>query len=219
MKLNAIMDIVHSAYPDAMTRNYWDPVQRRPAPGMGDTLAEFIINEIADTYDGEADHSIQITEAIRVLERGCSDLRSVITALENARSLPQPEEIVLAIKLFHGRQRPDEELSEWGENGPLLRIEYLHVIYFTTFQLGTPDNDEVWLEDWVHGKQDGVLVDGLFYYDGMFYGDWNILHVAANEVDGDFNRSKALFPRNRHWSDIPKDPDRSYSNENTQAPC
>lgn len=217
MELNAIMDIVHGAYPDAMTHNYWDPVLRRPAPGTGDTLAEFIVKEIADTYDGEAPHSTQLTEAIRVLERARSDVGSVITALEHARSLPQPEDIVLAIKLFHGRQRPDEELSDWGEDGPLLKIEYLHVVYFTTFQLGTPDNDEVWLDDWVHAKQDGILVDGLIHYDGMFYGDWNILHVAASEVDSDFDPMKALFPFTRHWSDIPKDPDRVYADENAKA--
>ena len=217
MKLNEIMEIIHGAYPDAMTRNYWDSVRRRPAPGVGDTLAEFIVKEIADTYDAETAHGTQLTEAIRVLERARSDIGSVVTALQYARSLPQPEDHVLAIKLFNGRQRPDEELSDWGEDGPLLKIEYLHVVYFTTFQLGTPDNDEVWLDDWKHGKQDGVLVDGLIHYDGMFFGDWNVLSVPASRVDGDFDPRRALFPLNRHWSDISKDPDRVYCDENTNA--
>lgn len=213
MQLNAIMEIVHSAYPDAMTRNYWDPVQRRPTPGMGDTLAEFIVKEIADTYDAGSADSEQLTEAIRVLERARSDIGNVAVTLQHARSLPQPESHVLAIKLFHGRQRPDEELIDWGEDGPLLKIEYLHVAYFTTFRIGTSDDTEVWLEAWVHGKQDGVLIDDLFHYDGCFYGDWNILSVQESHVDGDFEPRKAIFPRTRHWSDIPKDPDRVYCDE------
>ncbi len=217
MKLNAIMDIIHSAYPEATTRNYWDPVQRRPAPGIGDTLAEFIVKEVADTYDPQASHRAQLTEAVRVLERARHDLGGVVTALQQARNRPQPEEIVLAIKLFHGRHRPDEQLGDWGEDGPLLKIEYLHVVYFTTFRIGLQEDDEVWLEPWVHGKQDGVLVDELIHYDGMFYGDWNILHVAASEVDGDFERDKAVFPLDRRWTDIPKDPDRIYADENAKA--
>ncbi len=217
MKLNAIMEIIHSAYPDAMTRNYWDPVQRRPAPGSGDTLAEFIVKEIADTYDAKASHSEQLAEAIRVLERARSDIGNVVSALHQVQSLPEPENHVLAIKLFHGRQRPDEDLSDWGSDGPLLRIEYLHSVYFTTFRLGLHDHNEVWLEAWVHGKQDGVLVDDLFHYDDMFYGDWNILSVPESHVDGDFDPRKAVFPLNRHWTDIPKDPSREYSDENANA--
>ena len=217
MQLNAIMDIVHGAYPDAMTRNYWDPVQQRPVPAAGDTLAEFIVKEIADTPDAAVASRDQLSEAVRVLERARSDIGSVVTALQQARSLPPPEAHVLAIKLFHGRQRPDEELRDWGADGPLLRIEYIHVVYFATFQVGTTDNEEVWLEPWTHGKHDGVLVDDLIHYDGMFYGDWNVLSVPESRVDGDFDPRKAVFPLNRHWSDIPRDPDRVYADENAQA--
>ncbi len=76
MKLNAIMEIIHGSYPDGMTRNYWDPVQRQPAPGSGDTLAEFIVREIAETYDTEASD--------------LSDLMMVYSASRLRRALSKP---------------------------------------------------------------------------------------------------------------------------------
>lgn len=108
---------------------------------------------------------------------------------------------VLAIKLFHGRQRPDEDLDRWGSDGPFLKIDSLHCTYFSTFRIGLRDHDEAWLEPWIHGKQDGILVDGLFHYDGVFYGDWTLLAVPETDIDGEFEEAKAVIPRNRHWSE------------------
>jgi len=91
MTLNEILERVHNAYPDGTTRDCWDAQRGRPCSGSGDTLAEFVVREIADTYDAEASHSEQLTEAIRVLERARSDIKHVLRALRQVQARPEPE--------------------------------------------------------------------------------------------------------------------------------
>ena len=82
MQLNALMERVHAAYPDEFTREYWDPAAQRVCAGSGDTLAEFIVKELADTYDQAGTDKDQLDEAVRVLQRAVAELESVIQALE-----------------------------------------------------------------------------------------------------------------------------------------
>lgn len=71
---------------------------------------------------------------------------------------------MMTMKLFHGRKSQNEQLDDWGSDGPLLRIGGFHVTYLSTFRVMLAD------EDWHFLK----LVDGLLYYDGVFYGDFTI---------------------------------------------
>ena len=85
MKLNKLLEIVHRAYPDEMTRECWDSRSQRARSESGDTLAEFIVREIADTYDAEATDEAQLDEALRVTRRACTELTGVIEALEERK--------------------------------------------------------------------------------------------------------------------------------------
>jgi uncharacterized protein YqgQ len=83
MKLNDLMEIVHKAYPDELTREYWESIESRMDPlGSGDTLAEFVVREIADTYDSGATDKEQLYEAARVIRRAENDCARVAEALE-----------------------------------------------------------------------------------------------------------------------------------------
>ena len=82
MKLNEMMEIVHKAYPDELTRECWDKAKQRSHGGAGDTLAEFIVREIADTFEEGATDRAQIADAVLVLNRAQSDLDAVAKALE-----------------------------------------------------------------------------------------------------------------------------------------
>ena len=64
MKLNAILEIVHQAYPDEHTRRCWNTKKQKPQTGTGDTLAEFIVREIVDTFDVDAGDTNQIDAAL-----------------------------------------------------------------------------------------------------------------------------------------------------------
>ena len=82
MKLNELLEIVHRAYPSEDTRRCWDAKKQKVRTGAGDTLAEFIVREIADTYDAEATDEAQLDEALRVMRRACTEVTGVIEALE-----------------------------------------------------------------------------------------------------------------------------------------
>lgn len=83
MTLNELLDIVHSAYPDGATRECWDAERGRASSGSGDTLAEFVVKEIADTYGAQNTDTEQLSEAVRVMERACGDIGDVIEALQS----------------------------------------------------------------------------------------------------------------------------------------
>ncbi len=67
------------------------------------------------------------------------------------------------LKLFHGRASPDEKLDGWGEDGPIFGpFPFFHTTYGVEIQFD---------EDHCHVLQ---ILDGLVYYDDMFYGDWSV---------------------------------------------
>jgi len=70
------------------------------------------------------------------------------------------------IHLFHGRSDPTEHMDSWGEDGPTVGpFQWLHATYLSTFNLG--NDDHTW-------SLDGGS-DSLVYYDGMYYGDFDIV--------------------------------------------
>jgi len=83
MKLNELIKHASAAYPDEMIAEYWDFDNERPRenPDAGDTLALFIANELADTYDSELPGAEQLEAAIRALERAAEEIRGVSEAL------------------------------------------------------------------------------------------------------------------------------------------
>lgn len=73
MKLEKIIAIVDNAYPDGMIQQAFDAFNRyQELPGedrVGDGLAEFIVRELADTYDPKAPKKDQLAEAVRVMSK------------------------------------------------------------------------------------------------------------------------------------------------------
>ena len=84
MTLNELINIASAAYSDGLIAvEYWDFKRERPRRNSngGDTLALFIANEIADTYDQEAAETDQIATAVRAVERAAEELSQVATAI------------------------------------------------------------------------------------------------------------------------------------------
>ena len=88
MTLPQILEVVHRAYPDAFTRCCWDEEASRPIHGTGDTLAGFVVAEIAETYDQAADTATQLAEGERVLTRAGRTLSCLAAALRQQRIRP-----------------------------------------------------------------------------------------------------------------------------------
>ncbi len=70
-------------YPDGYLAEYYDARTGEPKSGSGDTLAEFIVKELKDTFDGEADEVTQVIVAVQALECAMAELEDTIAALEN----------------------------------------------------------------------------------------------------------------------------------------
>jgi len=82
MELNELMKIVDTGFPDGMVRLCWDEQTQQARGDRGDTLAEFIVREIADTFDATAATSEQIKTALDAMKWAAVELGSVISELE-----------------------------------------------------------------------------------------------------------------------------------------
>jgi hypothetical protein len=83
------------------------------------------------------------------------------------------------LQLFHGRKTPDEQMSGWGTEGPVLGpFPFVHSTYGTDIKV---DSDAPIF-----------LVDGLFYYDGAYYGDWSV--ISADHALGDPKLASRIEP-------------------------
>lgn len=82
MTLLQLLTKANRGYPDGFLATYFDAESGRPKPGSGDTLAEFVVKELADTFDPDATDERQIREAVCVLQRAQWDLHDAVRALE-----------------------------------------------------------------------------------------------------------------------------------------
>lgn len=94
---------------------------------------------------------------------------------------------MLTIHLFHGRHHPDEELHDWGFDGP-----YLGPFEAVSFTYGS-----LVAHSAAHERVEFAWFDDLLVYDGRFYGDAEILE-GAPATDGFDPALLALRPP---WSD------------------
>jgi len=76
------------------------------------------------------------------------------------------------LHLFHGRDSINDQLSDWGDNGPVLGpLPYVHVTYHSEIKIG---------DDYEPLR----IVRDLVLYKGKYYGDWSIFDEAAFIEDG-----------------------------------
>ena len=84
MTLNELISKASDAYSDGLiATEYWDFEHECPKRNTkgGDTLAQFIANEIADTYDPEASDEQQLEVVLNALSTARGDLEAVSAAL------------------------------------------------------------------------------------------------------------------------------------------
>lgn len=97
---------------------------------------------------------------------------------------PKGLEPGLYLRLFHGRSRPDEDLSDWGTDGPYIGpLEYVHCTYLTELGLGFKSavDHERYFSDGIPGDCRTAEIrfkDDLAVYAGVFYGDWSVSVVG-----------------------------------------
>ncbi len=82
LSLAQLLDLANRHYPDGWLAEYFDPSTGERTVGSGDTLAQFIVVEISETFASEATAPEQLDEARRVLLRAIDDLHGVIRAFD-----------------------------------------------------------------------------------------------------------------------------------------
>ena len=90
----------------------------------------------------------------------------------------------MKLHLFHGRKTPNEQLDDWGEEGPTIEVEAIHVTYGDHWRLKFADRREATKQTHLAKSKgwetmdDGwvwvFLTGGMFPHGGMFYGDWDV---------------------------------------------
>lgn len=94
MKLEALIKIASKAYPEDLIFQAFKT--KKP---VGDTLAEFLSNELSDTFDSDHTSLEQLYEAEMVIDRAVRELNDVSLALSTAhRKTYENQEVKKFIK-------------------------------------------------------------------------------------------------------------------------
>jgi len=83
-----LLNAANQGYPYGYLAEYYDTKTGARKRGQGDTLAEFIVSELIDTFDSKTPDDSQISLATQMLERARRDLFNVIQALEDEPDTP-----------------------------------------------------------------------------------------------------------------------------------
>ena len=88
MTLNQIMHRAASAYPDAHILHYWNDWHERAVdnPSGDDTLAEFIAQELYETFDATESDEHQINTAVGAMRHAIDSMTDVMEALSGLSS-------------------------------------------------------------------------------------------------------------------------------------
>jgi hypothetical protein len=81
LSLLGLLTLANEFYPDGFLTEYFRPATGERRNGSGDTLAQFIVIELSETFDSAAPRGAQLEEARRVLNRAIDDLDRVIDGL------------------------------------------------------------------------------------------------------------------------------------------
>jgi hypothetical protein len=80
MTLDDIMKAVDEAYgEDGMILQYYEDFEGE----HGDTLAKFIVAELRETYDEDAEDQEKLDEAYRVMETALDQLYNILAAIDD----------------------------------------------------------------------------------------------------------------------------------------
>jgi hypothetical protein len=80
-----LLNLANKGYPDGFLAEYYDEQTGKPKDrtidGLGDTLAEFIVIELSETFDKDACDTDQINAALSAIDSAIRELDSVQNAL------------------------------------------------------------------------------------------------------------------------------------------
>ena len=99
----------------------------------------------------------------------------------------RPKKPGLYLALLHGREYPQQQMSDWGFDGPLIGpLEWCHTTYATHVRIkfSVEEDEGLYFEEACFpDAQDIFIHEDLITYDGKFYGDWTVFSVSPEETE------------------------------------
>jgi hypothetical protein len=79
---------------------------------------------------------------------------------------------MLYIRLFHGRTDPEQDMDDWGSDGPIFGpYLFAHTTYGWDIKMRKSN-----------GSCDELFVhEDMVYYDSVYYGDWTLFDLETLE--------------------------------------
>ena len=81
LKVVELLNAANKHYDENYLSVYFDVATGHCKQGSGDTLAEFIVCELRETFDRRRSREQQVAAAVRVLERAKRDIQRAINGL------------------------------------------------------------------------------------------------------------------------------------------
>ncbi len=109
------------------------------------------------------------------------------TGIEAANSaIPQygskPKGPGLYLGLFHSRHDPNDQMIEWGFNGPLIGpLVFVHTTYTNNIKLGFESDTDARRYFPVQTDTFLAVSDDMVLFDSKFYGDWTVFYVGEDD--------------------------------------
>jgi len=82
MTIKELLDKANEGYPDGFLSEYYDD-KGKYVEGAGDTLAQFLVIELTETFDANAPDDVQLVEARRVISTAIDELESTLNSVSN----------------------------------------------------------------------------------------------------------------------------------------
>lgn len=86
-RLEKIICLADANYPDGMIQAAWSIYKKRKTTSVGDTLAEFVIKELAETFDEDETWVSNLNTARQAMNRAANELIEVSACLDDAFEL------------------------------------------------------------------------------------------------------------------------------------
>lgn len=94
----------------------------------------------------------------------------------------KPPEHGLYIGLFHGRKDPDEQLDDWGCNGPIIGpLKYIHTTYLSHIKLEFIREADSRLYGFNTNEMKELTInDEMVLFQDVWYGDWTTYYYEES---------------------------------------
>lgn len=86
LTLMNILNAANEHYDESYLSAYFDATTGEPIARSGDTLAEFIVRELRETFEEQSSRERQVATAVRVLDRAKDCIENAIVGLEELKS-------------------------------------------------------------------------------------------------------------------------------------